>query len=170
VATTTPEKLDALTDGAEPDGLYEIIDGRIVEKTTGVYENWLAALIYGLLERYARQTRIGRAVVEMIFDFRPRIDRDRRPDVAFVSFERWAPDRRRPRTRSWEVVPDLAVEVVSRTNSAEEVAEKMQEYYQVGVRLVWVVYPVQMKVYAHTSAYNFFNLVLTSQNPQINFR
>ena len=48
-------------------------------------------------------------------------------------------------------MPDLAVEIISLTNTADEVAGKLEEYYQAGVRLVWVVYPVQMKIYVYTS-------------------
>jgi Uma2 family endonuclease len=151
MATVTPERLEISADVSEPDGLYEVIDGRIVEKTMGVYENWLAAVMYGLLERKLDKTPIGRAVIEMIFDLRPHVNRERRPDVAFVSFERWPRDRPMPRARSWAVVPELAVEIVSLTNTAEEVAEKVEEYYKAGVRLVWVVYPGQSKVYAYTS-------------------
>jgi Uma2 family endonuclease len=87
----------------------------------------------------------------MIFNFRPTVDRERRPDVAFVSFERWARDRRVPRTRAWAVAPDLAIEIVSPTNTADEIAEKLKDYFQVGVRNVWVVYPRQSKVYVYTS-------------------
>jgi Uma2 family endonuclease len=87
----------------------------------------------------------------MIFDLRPRVNRERRPDVAFVCYERWARDRRLPRTRSWAVIPDLAVEVVSPTNTVDEVADKLEEYFTVGVRQVWVVYPVHAKIYVYTS-------------------
>ena len=87
----------------------------------------------------------------MIFDLRPQVDRERRPDVAFVSFERWPRDKRIPRTRSWPVIPDLAVEIVSLSNTADDVAEKLQEYFQVGVRQVWVLYPRQAWVYVYTS-------------------
>jgi Uma2 family endonuclease len=146
-----PERLDALVDQAEPEGLYEVIDGRIVEKAVGAYENWLALVSGARLDRFTEQHAIGRAVMEMIFDFRPQVDRERRPGVAFVSFERWPRDGRIPRTRSWAVVPELAIEIVSRTNTADEVAEKLEEYFQVGVRLVWVVYPVRMRIYAYTS-------------------
>ena len=71
----------------------------------------------------------------MIFDLRPAVDRERRPDVAFVSFEHSARDRRIPQTRSWAVTPDLAVEIISLSNTADEVAEKLEEYFKVGVRL-----------------------------------
>ncbi|MFI5458264.1 MAG: Uma2 family endonuclease [Isosphaerales bacterium] len=151
MATATPERLDVPIDPGEPDGLYEVIDGRIVEKVMGAYEYWLAAVMHGRLDRYADENLIGRAVIEMIFDLRPHVNRERRPDVAFVSFERWARDRRIPRARSWAVVPELAVEIVSLTNTADGVADKLEEYYKAGVRLVWVVYPGQSKVYAYTS-------------------
>jgi len=151
MATVATDLQSALTDQVEPDGLYEVIDGRIVEKAMGVYENWLAAVMFGVLDRYTEANPVGRVVQEMIFDLRPQVNRERRPDVAFVSFERWPSDRRIPRTQSWAVIPDLAVEIVSLTNTADNVAEKLQEYFHVGVRQVWVVYPRQAWVYAYTS-------------------
>jgi Uma2 family endonuclease len=116
-----------------------------------VYECWLAGVVFGALDRYLIANPLGRAVQEMIFNLRPTVDRERRPDVAFISFERWARDRRFPQTRSWEVAPDLAVEIISPSNTTDEVAEKLEEYFEVGVRLVWVVYPRQSKVYDYTS-------------------
>lgn len=148
MATVT---LDPVSDEREPEGLYEVIDGRIVEKTMGVYENLLAGLIFGSLDRYAEAHPIGRAVIEVIFDLRPRVNRERRPDVGFVSFERWARDRRVARSRSWAVIPELAVEIISPTNTVDEVAEKLEEYFLVGVRQVWVVYPAQAKIYVYSS-------------------
>ena len=151
MAAATPEQLDVPIDQHEHDGLFEVIDGRIVEKTTGAYECWLASVIFGALDPYNSANPVGRVVQEMIFDLRPHVDRERRPDVAFVSFARWAGNRRIPRLRSWAVVPELAVEIISLTNSADAVAEKLEEYYKAGVVLVWVVYPGQSKVYAYTS-------------------
>jgi len=151
MATVTPEQSESLTNLSEPDALYEVVSGRIVEKTMGVFECWLAGVVFEALAPYLKANRLGRAVQEMIFDLRPSVDRERRPDVAVVLFERWARDRRIPETRSWAVAPDLAVEIVSPSNTADEVAEKLEEYFKVGVRLVWVVYPRQLKVYAYAS-------------------
>jgi Uma2 family endonuclease len=151
MAAVALDQLDPLTEPGDPDGLYEMIDGRIVEKTMGVYEYWLAGLIYGAIDRYAEANPVGRAVIEMIFDLRPHVDRERRPDVAFISLDRWARDRRIPQARSWTVIPDLAVEIVSLTNMADEVMEKLEKYFKVGIRRVWVVYPRQPKIYDYTS-------------------
>ena len=75
----------------------------------------------------------------------------RRPDVAFVSTKRWSLKREVPDTEAWDVVPDLAVEVISKTNSANAVARKIEEYFQAGVSLVWVIYPVTNKIYVYDS-------------------
>jgi Uma2 family endonuclease len=141
----------ALTDQVEPEGLYEVIDGRIVEKTIGVYENLLAAVFFGILDRHMEMNPVGWVVQEMIFDLRPQINRERRPDVAVVSFERWPRDRLIPEARSWAVVPDLAVEILSPTNTTDSIAEKLAEYFHVGVRQVWVVYPRHAWIYVYTS-------------------
>jgi len=151
MSTVRPDQLEYPINLSEPDGLYEVIDGRFVEKTMGAYECWLAAVMFGALDPYLKANPLGRAVQEMIFDLRPTVDRERRPDVAFVSFKRWGRDRRIPQTRSWAVVPELAVEIVSPSNTADAVAEKLEEYFKVGIRRVWVVYPRQFKVYVYSS-------------------
>jgi Uma2 family endonuclease len=148
MATVAPERPEILN---EPEGLYEVIDGRVVEKPMGVYEVWLAKAVYDLVNRHVIDNSLGRVVQEMIFDLRPMVDRERRPDVAYISFERWAQNRRLPKTRSWAVAPDLAIEIVSPSNTAYEVTEKLEEYFRVGIRSVWVVYPPQSMVYVYSS-------------------
>ena len=59
-----------------------------------------------------------------------------------------------PVTESWHVIPDLTVEVVSKTNSAYSVARKIDEYFEAGVLLVWVLYPSAYKVYVYDSPTN----------------
>jgi Uma2 family endonuclease len=87
----------------------------------------------------------------MLFDLTVAVGRKRRPDVAFVSFERWPRQRHIPRTEAWEVVPNLAVEVVSRTDSADHVVGKVAEYFHAGVERVWVVWPSQEHLYVYDS-------------------
>jgi len=48
------------------------------------------------------------------------------------------------------MVPDLAVEVVSESNSAREVIQKVVDYLRGGSRLVWVVYPDVKQVHVYT--------------------
>ncbi len=99
-----------------------------------------------------RATRCGRQVVEVLFHLPPPVNRNRRPDVAFVTHARWAADLPIPRGRNaWDVVPDLAVEVVSPNDFAQELMTKIAEYFSVGVRLVWVVYPNEKIIHVYES-------------------
>jgi Uma2 family endonuclease len=85
--------------------------------------------------------------------------RKRCPDVAFVSAERWPLDREiSPYEEAWDVVPDLAVEVVSPTDIAENLLGKVKEYFQAGVRLVWVVYPILRCIHVY-EAWNRIKVV-----------
>jgi Uma2 family endonuclease len=60
------------------------------------------------------------------------------PDVAFVSTNR-LPGGRVPSEPIPDLVPDLAVEVLSPSNTKAEMARKRREYFEAGVRLVWIV-------------------------------
>ena len=71
----------------------------------------------------------------------------RRPDVAFVSYERWALDQDLTAGNGWEVVPNLAVEVISPTDMAVEVMGKVYEYLEAGVVEVWLIYPELRRVH-----------------------
>ena len=134
------------------DLLYEVVDDKEVElPPMGAYEAWLAAELVIHLGTFARQHQLGSVVPEMLFDLGPTIRRKRRPDVAFVSYERWPRQRRVPRTEAWEVVPNLVVEVVSRSDRGDDIVDKVSEYFGVGVEGVWVVFPSQEQVYIYES-------------------
>jgi Uma2 family endonuclease len=134
------------------DVLYEVIDGRVVEKPPiGAFEGVVAAWLIRLLNTSEVVGRLGLVVPEVLFVLDPARDLKRRPDVAFVSYERWPRRRQVPPGEAWGVVPDLAVEVVSPSNTATEVLARLDEYFRAGVRSVWVIYPDQRTLYAYTS-------------------
>ena len=131
------------------EGLYEIIDGKPVEKLMGALEIHITNLIAFFLGRFVFDRQLGLVESEMLFDFGEGNQRQRRPDVAFISNQRWPKGQRIPSENAFRVVPDLAVEVVSPSNSANEVEGKIVEYLKAGVRLVWVVYPTTARIYIH---------------------
>ncbi len=49
------------------------------------------------------------------------------------------------------MIPNLAVEVVSKSNTAEEVVTKLEDYFRTGTEIVWVVYPSIRQVYVYSS-------------------
>jgi len=148
----TSESLDAIPFTVPDDMLYEVVDGKIVEKLVGAYEGDIAGILYHFLRMFASTNRSGRAFIEVIFCIDQARNLQRRPDVAFVSDARWPADRRPPKKVAvWDMVPDLAIEVVNPSNSAGEVLKKVHEYFKAGVRAVWIIYPEQEEVYVYAS-------------------
>jgi Uma2 family endonuclease len=142
---------DAELEPAGAGKFYEVIDGRVVEPPEmGAYECVFAnAMAEALILHFARAGRIGRVVVETIFRIDGASRLQRRPDVAFISYDRWPRDRRVPRTAAWAVVPDLAIEVISPGDLCFDVLEKLDHYFGAGVRQVWVIYPRHGRVFVH---------------------
>jgi Uma2 family endonuclease len=143
---------------------YEFVDGRWIETPTMSYFASLVAsrLNNSLSIHIDQQTPCpGQVVVEALFRIPLPKDASRKrcPDVAFVSSERWPIDRpMSPYEDAWDVVPDLAVEVVSPSDIAQNLLGKVNEYFQAGVRLVWVVYPVQRCIHVY-EAWNRIRVV-----------
>lgn len=133
----------------DPNILYEVVDGEIVEKAMSAESTWIGNRLYGSLWAYVEPHQLGTATSEMLFVLEPDDKLKRRPDVAFVSAERWPLDRRPPSEGDWAVVPDLAVEVVSRNDSMDDVIDKVAEYFDHGVRQVWVVLLRVRQVYVY---------------------
>jgi len=131
--------------------LYEVVDNQIRElPPMGIRENLLAATLMRILSAFAWDHKLGHIVAETLFLLAaPPRDLQRRPDLAFVSFDRWPRKRRVESAAAWEVVPNLAIEVVSPSNGANEIVEKIEDYFSAGVERVWVVYPTVEKVYVY---------------------
>src|SRR5258708_38446487 len=64
----------------------------------------------------------------------------RLPDVSFVSWSQLA-ERRVPREAILGLAPQLAIEVLSQSNTVQEMARKLDDYFNAGVKLVWYVDP-----------------------------
>jgi Uma2 family endonuclease len=137
--------------------LYEIIDGQRVEMppmsaSAGIIAAGLAEHL--ILHNHQQNPKLGRVFSEYLFrlPLTEKTSRNRRPDIAFVSFLRGPIDQPPSlRENAWNVVPDLAVEVISPNDLAEGQLEKILEYFQAGVRLVWVIYPIQGHFYVYQS-------------------
>jgi Uma2 family endonuclease len=134
------------------EALYEVVNGQRVElPPMSVYASWISSRFQQHLGPYAEARRLGTVVTETLFILDPGGNLRRRPDVAFVSAERWPLDRPIPEIGDWEVVPDLAVEVISPNDAFEDVLAKMHEYFEKGVRQVWIVVPKTQQIYMFDS-------------------
>jgi len=140
---------DPYADG-DGDVLFEVVNGKRVEKNMGLLQTYIAGILYRALGPYCDQHDLGHAVIESMFKLSTS-GNDRKPDVAFVSYGKWAKMRPIPQVNAWAVVPDLAVEVVSPHDKAFEILEKLHEYFDSGVQQVWHIYSNVQQVHMYDS-------------------
>jgi Uma2 family endonuclease len=127
----------------------ELIDGILVEKTVGALESYLAIRIGHFISSFLENENLGIVLgADGMLRFAPGLIRI--PDVSFLSWDHF-PERKFPDEAVWGLVPDLAVEIISRGNTVEEMQHKLRDYFEAGVKLVWYVYPQTRKVHIHTS-------------------
>jgi Uma2 family endonuclease len=131
------------------DRLCELVDGVLVQKTVGLEESFIAVYIATVLSNFVLPRGLGDVAGEA---GTIQLDTNlvRIPDVSFFSRARMrrvaVPGEAIPL-----LVPDLAVEVISRSNTRKEMEEKLKEYFEKGVRLVWFVRPKTRVVDIYTA-------------------
>jgi Uma2 family endonuclease len=129
--------------------LCELVDGVLVEKAMGYKESLLAAELIFAIKLYLRKQDLGIVLGADGF-LRLVIGLVRAPDVSFISWDR-LPGGELPDQPIPSLVPDLAVEVLSKGNTKREIDRKLREYFETGVRLVWVCIPKTRTVEVYTS-------------------
>ena len=146
IGTATEADLIAST---RRDGrLCELVDGILVEKVMGYGESLLAGLLLSLLRAFVYPRKLGLVSgPDGMMRLFPGLVR--MPDVAFVSWDR-IPGRRVPQEPIAGFAPDLAVEILSRSNTPAEMARKRQEYFSAGASLVWLIDPLARTVTVFT--------------------
>ena len=119
--------------------LYELVDGVLVEKTMGFTESRIAILLASALQQFIEADDLG---VVTGPDGMIRLPENlvRMPDVAFASWSRF-PNAQIPTEPVPQIVPDLAIEVLSAGNTEGEMSRKLREYFRAGVPLVWFIDP-----------------------------
>ena len=129
--------------------LCELVEGVLLEKPVGYNESSLAGFLVGLLNAYVIPRNLGivtgaDGTMELMADL------VRIPDVAFTSWDR-LPGRRRPTSPTPRLAPNLAVEILSRSNTPGEMAAKRRDYFTAGVQLVWEIDPVKRSAAVYSS-------------------
>ncbi len=137
----TPEDLLAMPDGKN----YELVDGQLVERGMGAESSLVGGKLFSRLDRFCEDRDLGIVWPAdngyECFPHAPGLVR--RPDVSFVRRGRLPGD---VSPDGWvKIPPDLAVEVVSPNDSAEQLEEKLEDYQKAGVPLLWVIYPKARK-------------------------
>lgn len=127
----TATEVDVEAIYAAEERLCELVDGILVEKAVGYPESYLAAWIIACLSNFVRPRRLGLVAGEAgMFRLNPGLVRI--PDISFISAGR-LPDRKIPHAAICPIVPDLAIEVLSPSNTNEEMEQKLDDYFAAGV-------------------------------------
>ena len=120
-------------------GRYELVDGEVVELSPVNDEHsGIASNVDTAFNNYSRRHGFGQAGVEAGYTLLSGPDTVRGPDVSFRLVPR---NRRRQSAGFLSGAPDIAVEVVSPSNTAAEMDRKVREYLAAGSQRVWAVYP-----------------------------
>ena len=148
----TAELLPGLSSRLSSEGKRtELVEGELVVMApAGGRHGRIANTIAYFLTQVSRDRKWGTVfAAETGFLLRRDPDTVRAPDVAFVSSERLGTDE--APAGFLKMAPDLAVEVVSPSDSAAAVQSKVEDWLGAGTRLVWVVYPDTRSVTVYRS-------------------
>ncbi|MDR3623286.1 MAG: Uma2 family endonuclease [Paludisphaera borealis] len=143
--TATEADLIAINQGKKV--ICELVDGVLVEKPMGIRESLLAAALIALIQRFADAHKLGFVTGEA-GTMRVMPGLVRVPDVAFMAWGR-VPGNRVPTQPIPDLSPDLAIEVLSVSNTKAEMERKIGEYFESGTAFVWLVDPKTRTITIH---------------------
>ena len=125
---------------------YEYVKGELIPMPpTSVEHGYISVNLSSLLHLYVRENQLGRVLIsETGFRVGERV---LIPDIAFVSTDRLPADQ----SKASPVPPDLAVEVVSPSDTLRRVEEKVFAYLEAQTQLVWVLSPTFKTVTVYRS-------------------
>jgi len=128
---------------------YEVVDGELVVSPVGFWHDIIVARVINRLSQFVDAQRLGVIVAPDALYTLPSGNK-RGPDASFVRAERVAA---LPRSTVFpEIAPDLAVEVLSPSDRPRRVLDKVGEYLEAGVRLVWVIDPIKRQAAVYRTA------------------
>lgn len=144
---TTAEEFWRLPD---PKNQRELVLGEIVETMPpGGQHGAIAVMLAMLLRLWTKEGAGGYVGVEAGYILARDPDTVRGPDISYVRADRMPIDG--VPEGFWDLAPDLAVEVVSPHESADEVRAKVRDFLNAGTPMVWTIYPRGREVVVHTS-------------------
>ncbi len=136
---------------------YEYVKGELIPMPAASAEHGIiSARLFLNLGLYVRENQLGEVVTpDTGFQVGERV---LKPDIAFISSAQLPEDL----SKAFPVPPDLAAEVVSRTDILHRVEEKAFAYLEAGTQMVWVLIPVSETVMVYRSKIDI--KVLTSED------
>jgi Uma2 family endonuclease len=113
---------------------HELVDGKLVDVSGNTLgHNLLRDLLISMLLPFAKEHKLGGIVGEQEYDFDGNAHG---PDVTFFS-----PEKAKlcdGKLRVQRFVPDLAIEIVSQSDTFEKLIGKAHRYRRCGTKEVWI--------------------------------
>lgn len=147
-------RIEALPENANK--VFELLNGRLYLHESSEdaqvpppshLHSWVVSMLFKLLVLFIDKHPLG-----MVYSDNTGYDLPGSgtviPDLSFVRQDRLLPVTM---TGVQPIAPDLAIEVVSPSNTSEQMSEKISTYLAGGVKTVWVVYPTTRSVDVYTS-------------------
>ncbi len=128
----------------------ELVQGEIIRMSpTGYKHGKIENVVARLIDTFVTERNLGMVMVGEVGIYTRRDpDTVRGMDVAYISHERLA----QVKSQSFlDVAPELVVEVLSPGDSWQGVMDKLEEYFDIGVSIVWIVDPNKQVVYVYLS-------------------
>jgi Uma2 family endonuclease len=137
-----PVRVDDLLTIPDDGYIYEVVEGVLVRMAgSGRTATILGLEIGAILRNYVRPRRLGRVTgSDGIYKF-PGAETGLIPDAGFYTAERDATIPPDDADKPIPFAPNLAVEVASPSQDANEMAAKARLYLSGGTRLVWILWP-----------------------------
>jgi Uma2 family endonuclease len=143
--TTAPITLEEFERLPDDGNKHELSEGILITMPPPVsLHSLVLTQVLEVLQAYLRQNPVGRAMPEagyFLFRYPPTV---RQPDISVLSKERI---QATPKDSWFEGAPEIAVEVVSPSDSAQDLEIKTKQYLQAGAKQVWVLYPATRTVH-----------------------
>lgn len=141
---TTVEEFEQWQQQPGNDGSFEFVRGQLIPKSMKQNE----AKIARSLTRQFTQTTVYQQNHELMAEIDSYVDakRKRVPDLAYFNADQLASMERGGRVSTL-----FAIEILSDSESHQDVLDKIQDYFDGGAQLVWYIVPTRQKIYAYTS-------------------
>ena len=129
----------------DDDKRYELHEGVLIEQPSAtVIHALIVSLLVMMVGNDIRGQKLGRVFGDNL-DYLLGEGIILKPDVSFVAASRVEGGL----PNYFHFAPDLAVEVLSPSNSASEISYKVITYLRYGSRLIWIIDPAQKIVTVH---------------------
>lgn len=127
------------------EGSYEFVRGRVIPKPAMKQDEFYIA---DFLTRQFIKTTVFQAGHTLMPEGDSYVDdaRKRIPDLTYITADQYQAIRRGERVKTL-----FAIEILSDSESYDDVLDKLQDYFDGGAQLVWYIAPKRQKIFAYTS-------------------